>query len=375
MDELSKSDLCKCCLVNRTWLDPARKSLYNALHISVVPYTVPPEDEALLDNGATDEPHSYYIQQPTVLLLATLVSKQRLGALVRRIAFYSQLSSRDPPRHGAVWMRREDALTTFGRLCPFVKAVQFRDPDEVSAGCREAVRLHYKRVERILFFSSGQPEWEDLRHHHNLKAISVVLNVSLPPPPYVVPALGSLIFRLSLGGCDRTFFASFPDTTWRAVRELRVPANVATEIRPLRFPQVERLAINRARNVADPTLEERNEFFSSLTSLHSVEIFEIDSVAFRALDPHHFYLAGSLPSNCRRVTLLNTYSLDAVQAVLRRSWRGHRIKELGLEEWHTETTGQTEDDDERDLRFVATVRFAVEMAGVELIWVPGHPFE
>lgn len=124
-EELEEGDLASCCLVNRSWIDSARKSLYSHVSVRVGRlsdhrrHTSIPTDPLI-----TEDPH--YLDLRTSQLHVTLQSRSSLCQLVKHIEFedFDRLFEGAGPDSDAeraqtsVSMDPREVVVTFAQLCP-----------------------------------------------------------------------------------------------------------------------------------------------------------------------------------------------------------------------------------------------------------------
>lgn len=243
-EELDQYDLANCCLVNRAWVDSARKSLYNDLTIGLVLRLLRSDADEETERGdIATLVKSYYLDPPSSLILSTLLSNRRLRPLVRAFSYRGEISRKSLSDDNVIWMQPPDVITTFARLCPLATALSFRGFYDLSGKGWEALRLHCESLTRLELAAADQEYWEELRHFKNLLSFKTSWT-ELPEPPFCLPPLGLSLVSFCVSDFFRpNDFKAIPSSTWRSLRHLQVPIMMVPEIRSLHFPHLHRLVL------------------------------------------------------------------------------------------------------------------------------------
>ncbi|GAA5982792.1 hypothetical protein JCM5350_002990 [Sporobolomyces pararoseus] len=140
-DVLSRQDLARICLVDKSWLSCSREVLFQTIKVEICwKYTISPSMETLQWREEEDKAQGGLLSERGFLLLRTLQNDPQLANRVKSIEY------------GSVWSSQGteqlffDAVAAFRKACPEFKSVYFNLPAKVSTSIIQHVLLDVETV-------------------------------------------------------------------------------------------------------------------------------------------------------------------------------------------------------------------------------------
>ncbi|GAA5877602.1 hypothetical protein JCM16303_003396 [Sporobolomyces ruberrimus] len=84
-DQLCAKDLRRCSLVNRSWLEPAQKSLYHRLEIRIHQEKSSPDHSIFSGDPGAPSSAGWHLAPTSATLLSMLMYRPNLGLLVKHL--------------------------------------------------------------------------------------------------------------------------------------------------------------------------------------------------------------------------------------------------------------------------------------------------
>ncbi|GAA5877471.1 hypothetical protein JCM16303_003345 [Sporobolomyces ruberrimus] len=362
-DQLCAQDLRCCSLVNRSWLEPAQKSLYHRLEIRIHIENSSPDHSIFSGDPGAPSSEGWHLSPTSSMLLSMLMYRPNLGLLVKHLVLEDHGYTDTPLDLFTVWMRPQDMLATFAQLCPRATGFEVDDSWWFFEFCRSYPRFQEVKIEALFLPQVTAQEWEDLRRFKSLKKLHCEVEGPLPDTDTSNrPVLPLPLVQLKISSCTRSSLDFLRSSTSQFLRDLVVPVGILPELRVTLFPQLNRLGIGWREH---DQVVDTSEFLSDLSASTSLGILELGDEVHEVFHwPRSEGCLGRyLPSSCHRVNLNESNSqLEAILSVTQRSSKGHRISQFGMS-FKFRHRG-----DEYGMRFVAAARFLLEMVNVELIW-------
>ncbi|GAA5877472.1 hypothetical protein JCM16303_003346 [Sporobolomyces ruberrimus] len=357
-ERLDDCDLASCCLVSRTWINSARKSLYDSLIFHVQEHTQlhPGSDPS----SAPLSPH--HLDRRSSQLFTTLLSNRALGSFVRFIELSEACRESCLIDREVVWMRPEEVISNLACLCPDTKALDLEYSPSSLDSCIKVIQTDWTKVSEIRVGSVTRRTWEQLCYVDSLRGVTlydfVIASSSSPGDP-VIPVH---ITELYVYECDLSAFETLRVSTSSVLHDLGVPLTVVSELRLSDFPQIISLTLYEAYE--EDTLEEEESipFLEDLATSKSLKRLALSARVLRSILPPTGKLGHFLPSSCRRVDLFRCQSSGTIASVIQQSRVGSRIRQLGL------PCDEKEKKDNVHKEFLVATRALLDLAGVELIW-------
>lgn len=359
MEELDKADLYNCCQVNKTWLDPARKSLYGAIRIMITKPS-PSTDDA---NRAEPAELPSYLTFKSTLLLSTLTSVPALAQLVRTLRFANWRDPGEPDpeefEDSIIWLEPDEAVATFARLCPRATEVVTEDPS-FTQDVTGTFRSHCSHIHQTFVSVITTRIWEDLRHFEKLRRLSCSQLSLLGASMIRAPATPVPFSTLRVSSCRILSFKNIQPSLFHSVRHLTVPIDMVQVLQLSQFSQLSSLSFVPSYHRDDGV---RFYDFRQQLRESSLEVFGLEDNAWDELDLAGEDIGTLLPSTCRRVNLKKCFTFNAILSVTQQSESGHRISELGLTSYFRNSPEQ------RIRNFTIAARALLSALEIELVWL------
>ncbi|GAA6009393.1 hypothetical protein JCM11491_004305 [Sporobolomyces phaffii] len=350
---LERAEFYAACLVARSWLEPARKSLYSAVDFFIIRFVD-------LDGNPYPRQDLYRYSTGSWSLLRTLIENPHLASLVEvvRVNTFRNLS-REP---SSVFTTRESFLSTIIPLLHSATSYQFSYSAWLDADVVGSYFPHFDRIQHLhVEATSGSDTWgTTLSQLTGLRSFSTTyggLDLHTPFESFV-----SGLRHLSLANCNREDLALAVSTSKRTLRTLSIPCHLLLDLEILHYPNLSRLSLTYSTSSRASQWEGVPD--TSLKYSQSITTLDLSPAAVKLLLGNgRSLLVNVIPPTCTRINLSNPVSLDTVVSAVAKSSKGHRIRSLGVPD-----SVRQPQRPEKSRLLAAGLRSIVEEAQVELVW-------
>ncbi|GAA5906240.1 F-box protein [Sporobolomyces salmoneus] len=354
-DWLKQEDLYRTATVSSRWSRPSIIGMYQGIRV-VLLTTSHGDDERR--EGA----ERYRYSQPTWQLLLRLSADPNLRPLVKHITFQDvPLSAELRPTElklSEIATSREDAVSTFMRLTPNATSFGFENDEWIDSERFGCFHPYAHRVEQLsIRYVHGLDWFGSMAKFPKLR--SIYLSGDLPFPPFADGALECPLEEIAIEDDHLARVLTEVVTgSENSLRHLMIPFEFLNHLKPSTYPNLARLSLASDGNAyLDP------DFEGNLAELQQAKNLAVIDIHSSITGIHHIMnaLRCHLPPSCTRVNIVGPISFEMVLAIVGKSNKGHRIRQLGLPALLF--SHPTENAD----LFCAGIRAIVEQAGVELI--------
>ncbi|GAA5994138.1 hypothetical protein JCM5350_000577 [Sporobolomyces pararoseus] len=356
---LEDDDLIQACLVSKSWLEPARKSLWSELWIDVIE-----QEEDSIDGNPYPRRANYRMRSVCWKLVAVLELQPELASFVKLIGFEAY----GPPAVtsysvSGISTSIPDLISSLLRLCPSATSFSFGHDEWLDREYLSSYEPHFDRLKEVeIEDCSGSWWFEFITKLPNLRSLSLAGRPRLPS--WAIHSTVSGIQEIHLGAsCDVQAFEILSIGSRSSLRSLTVPLNLLAVVDLSQYPNLRRLGLNEC---GDAPSYNAIQWF-----LERLESSGLDTLHFSAEATQQLYkvsnLRSHIPSSCRRINLDGAWTLDVVVSLIHRPEQdeaGVQIAQLGVPEpfVNGEAGGYME-------TAVVGLKAIVEYAGVELVWI------
>lgn len=361
-----KRTLAACCLVHKSWLDIARKYLYQSIAIELSKaYVFIPgiggSDSDSEDDDGEWEFEGFRLTKRTTSLLETLRRNPRLASLPLSMIL-SSTEEEDKEGFVGEMVDPEEALDSVLSLAPNVKALALdSDSHDFSYVLERSTGERYKAIK-----VSGTDAWRALCRMTNLKHLDIYnlggVSRSTPPLPHPLETLicqSTRTMRHSVIGpptASPSHFHNMFHLAYSTLRSLDIPWTSLPELDPQRLTRLEDLKLHGWNSDLVPASQHSN---GPLSLFRNLSTLTFSGDQHPNLDAVLKSWPDRLSKSLCRINLDHTPSLDVVLSIVSDAFStaGAR-KQLSIRFRQGGTV--------KDAQYLAMVRFMCENAGIEL---------
>lgn len=364
--QTSKRTLAACCLVQKSWLDIARKYLYQSIEIELFKaYVFIPgiggSDSDSEDDDGEWEFEGFKMTKRTTSLLETLRRNPRLASLPLSMIL-SSTEEEDKEGFAGEMVDPEEALDSVLSLAPNVKALALdNDAHDFYYVLDGSTGERYEAIK-----VSGIDAWRALCRMTNLKHLDIYhlagVSRSTPPLPHPLETLtcqSTRTMRHSVIGpptASPSHFHNMFHLAYSTLRSLDIPWTSLPELDPQRLTNLEDLKLHSWGSHLVPASQHSNGPLSLFRNLSTLT-FSGDQ------DPNLDTVLKSwptrLPGSLCRINLDHAPSLDVLLAIVLDAFStSGATKQLSIRFRQSSTV--------KDTQYLTMVRLMCENAGIEL---------
>ncbi|GAA5946481.1 hypothetical protein JCM3765_000263 [Sporobolomyces pararoseus] len=341
---LDDDDLIQACLVSRSWLEPARKSLWDELWLTVIEEK---EEETAVVNRYPRRT-SYRHHSVSWKLISILSLNPILASYVKLIGLIVWASSPfGLSKASSFSTSMPDLISSLLRFCPAATSFSFEgdtwfDRDSLGSTYTYLDRFRTLRLED----DSGDRLFDTVKQLPSLKTLHLgfePIRLPVQSPEPTIKDLSELHLECQ---CGTEAFETLSLGSKTSLQSLEIPLNLLAVLDLSQYPNLRRLAITNYGDV--PNYSESMSFLEKLVS-SNLEVIDFSTEAAQ-LFSLIFDLHSHIPPSCRRVNFDGSWTLDILVDLIQRPRPDDaegRLVQVGVPKVSRDGIGQGRVENER----------------------------